>query len=384
MPGRHTIDSDAIAGSRLPALSSGARGGVPGTGTPSGKFLRDDDTWAVPAGSLDISGLTEETTVSAGDFVPVYDASAAANRKMSMAEIRAYMAEHVCLLRLNYNSATQLLLSPFSGDHIEINGKIVSFSTGVTCASTANRITSTGADAGAALSSNTLYYAYVSNADASYAASSLRLSTVAPTGLYSGYGLTTALAANIYDDFYLGGSGNALNWRFVGLVRTNASGQFSDSLTERFVRSYYNRKPFALFSSPGYNNNNAQNTWTSTSGTFAAFNAGTGSDVGFVCFPDDVIHGSVAAYSYNTGSTNYHIIGIALDGSTDIRAQGGFQTTNADQITAHYAFSGLSPGYHYLRAVQRVTGGTGTFIADDGRGGATADVPATYIAASCG
>lgn len=384
MPGRHTIDSDSIAGSRLPALSSGTRGGVPGTGTPSGKFLRDDDTWATPGSTLDINGLTEETAPAAGDFVPVYDVSATANRKVSMAEIRAYMAEHVCLLRLMYSSATQVALRPIGGDHVEINGDIETFATGVVCNNSENRIDSTGANAGAALANSTLYYAYISNSSASYAASSLRLSTVAPTGLYSGYDLTTALAAKIYDDFYLGLSGNALNWRFVGLVRTNSSGQFSDSLTERFVRSYYNRAPFALFSSPGYNNNNAQNTFTFSSGTWAALNGGTGTDVGFVCFPDDVIHGSVSAYSYNSGSTNYHLVGIALDGSTDIRTQGGFQTTNADQITAHYAFTGLTAGYHYLRMMGRVTGGTGTWVSDDGRGGATADIASTYIAASCG
>ena len=40
---------------------------------------------------------------------------------------------------------------------------------------------------------------------------------------------------------YLGTSGNAATWRFVGIVRTNGSTNFVDSTTQRFVRSYYNQ-----------------------------------------------------------------------------------------------------------------------------------------------
>jgi hypothetical protein len=37
-----------IDGDRLPGLSATKRGGVKDTGAPSGKFLKDDDTWAIP------------------------------------------------------------------------------------------------------------------------------------------------------------------------------------------------------------------------------------------------------------------------------------------------------------------------------------------------
>lgn len=39
------ITADTLDGDRLPALSSTKKGGVPATGTPSNKFLRDDGTW---------------------------------------------------------------------------------------------------------------------------------------------------------------------------------------------------------------------------------------------------------------------------------------------------------------------------------------------------
>lgn len=45
-----TINAGTIDGDRLPALSQTKRGGVPATGAPSGKFLKDDGTWAAPAG----------------------------------------------------------------------------------------------------------------------------------------------------------------------------------------------------------------------------------------------------------------------------------------------------------------------------------------------
>lgn len=46
----NAITSDTLDGDRLPALSTAKKGGVPATGTPSGKYLKDDGTWATPPG----------------------------------------------------------------------------------------------------------------------------------------------------------------------------------------------------------------------------------------------------------------------------------------------------------------------------------------------
>jgi len=43
------ITSGTLDGDRLPALSATKKGGAPATGTPSGKFLKDDGTWAAPS-----------------------------------------------------------------------------------------------------------------------------------------------------------------------------------------------------------------------------------------------------------------------------------------------------------------------------------------------
>ena len=47
----NAINADTLDGDRLPALSTTKKGGVPATGTPSGKFLKDDGSWDIPSGS---------------------------------------------------------------------------------------------------------------------------------------------------------------------------------------------------------------------------------------------------------------------------------------------------------------------------------------------
>ena len=56
----------SIVGADLPAMSSGAQGSVPATGTPSGKFLEDTGAWATPAGAGTITGVTAGTGLTGG------------------------------------------------------------------------------------------------------------------------------------------------------------------------------------------------------------------------------------------------------------------------------------------------------------------------------
>ncbi len=56
------ITSGTLDGDRLPALSTTKRGGVPATGTPSGKYLKDDGTWStVSAGVGDMTKAVYDT-----------------------------------------------------------------------------------------------------------------------------------------------------------------------------------------------------------------------------------------------------------------------------------------------------------------------------------
>lgn len=68
------ITSGTLDGDRLPGLSSGKKGGVPATGTPSGLFLKDDGTWAsagVAAHAMLSATHTDATvgTCTRGDLI---------------------------------------------------------------------------------------------------------------------------------------------------------------------------------------------------------------------------------------------------------------------------------------------------------------------------
>lgn len=48
--GADTITTGTLDGDRLPGFSTTKKAGVPATGTPSGKYLKDDGTWNTPSG----------------------------------------------------------------------------------------------------------------------------------------------------------------------------------------------------------------------------------------------------------------------------------------------------------------------------------------------
>ena len=57
-----TITTGTLDGDRLPAMSTSKQGAVPLTGTPSGKYLRDDATWESPLGTAgDVFGPSGAT-----------------------------------------------------------------------------------------------------------------------------------------------------------------------------------------------------------------------------------------------------------------------------------------------------------------------------------
>ena len=56
------ITSGTFDGDRLPQMSTGKPGGVPATGNPSGKFLKDDGTWATSASGISWANLTETSS----------------------------------------------------------------------------------------------------------------------------------------------------------------------------------------------------------------------------------------------------------------------------------------------------------------------------------
>lgn len=67
--------------------AGGTKGLVPAPAAgdaAAGKFLKADGNWTTPSAALDIAGLTALADLADADQVPVYDASAAANRKAGL------------------------------------------------------------------------------------------------------------------------------------------------------------------------------------------------------------------------------------------------------------------------------------------------------------
>jgi hypothetical protein len=138
-------------------------------------------------------------------------------------------------VHLNYISTTQIALAGLPGttQDIEVGGYTVDCSTPIQCLTTDNLITSAGLDYGSPPAVSTLYYAYVSNPAATFAPSDLRLAGAAPNT----------------SNGYLGTTGNALNWRYVGMVYTNNNGgvaNFSVGGNACLVSSHYNRQEYLV------------------------------------------------------------------------------------------------------------------------------------------
>ncbi len=267
--------------------------------------------------------------------------------------------------RVGYVSTTSIRLDRYTGDTVEVNGLNVSIgSGGLTLNSTDNLLSSDGTNSGGSMAASTLYYVYVSNANASYAPSSLRASATQYTTLN---GVR-----------YLAASGNGANWRFVGWVRTNSSTQFADSETQRFVINYYNRLDKMLFVCPAYANDNAVTSYTA-SGNWAKAHSGTDSTVAFISNGEDVSFIQIQAVYDTAASQNPHA-GPGIDSTAPTKMGSGYSNT-VQTITVNDS-QVLSEGYHTVDLYLATSGGAITFYADRGRiGGASVDVKATFLTA---
>jgi len=97
------ITSGSLDGDRLAAPTTTKRGGVKATGTPSGKFLKDDDTWATPGGGDMTKAVYDTDADNIVDKAEAVDdgagnATTAAQVKEAYTRRAAYDADYKCLL----------------------------------------------------------------------------------------------------------------------------------------------------------------------------------------------------------------------------------------------------------------------------------------------
>lgn len=230
-------------------------------------------------------------------------------------------------VQLARTNATTLTLSPYNGNLIKINGKLYAgASAGVTLANTG-------------LTASTLYYIYLYD-------NSGTLTLEASTTAYA----TDTATANIGVKIKNGDATRTL----VGMIRTEGStpGQFVDSATQRFVRSWFNDPGIS-----GLNFFTASRSTTSTS--WAEVNSEI--RVEFVSWAGEIVQATVAGSQDNNTSNEYTHTAVGFDGTTP---EDGNSTSNGAggtqfPINARAYKTGLAEGYHYATVLGRVSSNTG-------------------------
>lgn len=315
----------------------------------------------------------------------------ATNPGLSSAQSVA-LAGAIFQARLGYVNSTTLQLGPYKGEIVAVGQSTdyVNVGTPLTVTTLTNLIDATGADSTAppgvpVVGTPVLYYAYVSNGSASFAPRTLKLSATAPS-----------LDANSV--YYLGVAGNALNWRFVGLVVIFNDGGGGGGLARFYPQgdpavdqtiigfaNYYNRELCPLFACPGYSDNNAITTYNSpAAANMRPIKGGVGDTVWYPHLGEDAVNFdihvsltegaagsyvgigdqdvSVAAFTQAHGCTGSAAVGALLDSCINYK-----KNPTATMSLRKAAI--LIDDFGFACVVS----------ADLGRSGGAADMPATYL-----
>jgi hypothetical protein len=232
--------------------------------------------------------------------------------------------------RLSVSSTTTLLLSPYNGNSVIVNGIPLQLPTaGVT-------YTASG------LSASTKYYVYLGGTTATPA---LSLSTT---------GYVTASNGVVVMN------GDATK-TLVGMVYTTASTQFVDAIATRFCLNWFNRRKIVAtnaIAGPFSFTNTASAELTSSARTQ------------FLAWSDDVPIATWSSYGTETSGTpsattlNFQLY---MDGSTPYGPGNGvvLQPSWNQIVTQTGALGGLSEGYHYSTLLTNVGTNGGTLAVNN-------------------
>jgi hypothetical protein len=228
--------------------------------------------------------------------------------------------------RLGYSSTTALLLKPFAGNQIWVNGAFRTIpSGGVTLSNTG-------------LTSATLYYVY---AYMSGSTLSLEAST-------TGHTPDTTYGHEIK-------SGDATR-TLVGMayMAPGTPGTFADSLTQRYVATWFNRRIV-------YANSLVSGATTSTS------YSNVGNLLGVLVWGDEALNASITGSTSNNTAGNTVVSVNYLDGSAAGSAsyQNSPTANVSGAVSAEFGASagGVTEGLHTIAPYGLVSAGTGTWSA---------------------
>lgn len=229
--------------------------------------------------------------------------------------------------RLIYVSATQIKFVPYNGDRIKIEGAILAIpAAGFSLANTGVIV---DAVPGSSLAANTTYQVNAYNQGGGGTLGLVFRSTLTHSASTTAGNVGVEIAA--IDSFTI-----------VGLIRTNASGQFVDTPAQRFVRSWFNRGRLSL-----------QGAGLPTTGI--AFNSGTWASLGatyqteWLNWSDEAVDILFSGLVYCDVDSQIAMASIGIDGLTPAAPETGGNMPLAGYrgtIASRYAAM-PAEGYHY-------------------------------------
>ena len=238
--------------------------------------------------------------------------------------------------RLSFVSATQIKFSPYNGGFVQIAGVIYAIpSGGITAANTSIFIDGVG---GSNLAVSTLYYVYLFN----------NSGTLTVDFSTTGHA-TDSTVGNIGIEIKSGVTSRTL----IGVVQTNGSSQFADSVTSRTVLSWFNRRNRDLLGA-------STAAATSTSASLASIAAGA--NVTALSWSDEASSFSAVGFASNNTSPDVTSVGVGIDtvfqgaATTATSSTGGFNVSHAGRADLT-----MSEGAHTITPFGSVNAGTGTF-----------------------
>jgi hypothetical protein len=197
-----------------------------------------------------------------------------------------------------------------------------------------------------------------------------------------GFGFSTAAPVIVDGLPLLNSAGDGLNCLFLGWIRTSAAGALVDTVQDRLVVNYWNRRRTTLELCPNYTNDNAQTTYTRNSATWTTLTAAAASSqVSFIGNGEDAAE-AVGTFVMTGLPAAVTPVGVGL--STTQPAGTGLIPANATNatVTVPIRWTPSSGALQTVYLLMANNTATCTFVADLARLGAAADPIATCLRGS--
>lgn len=248
-----------------------------------------------------------------------------------LAALRALFGSAHGQCQLRYVSNVALVLAPFNGNQLKVNGKLYALpAAGIAVANTAVEVSGV---ANQNLAASTDYLLYLKDNGAGNLVPSFW-----PVG---GGHVTDVTAGNVGVEVRLNGALADSTRTLVGMVGTDAAAHFSDADGSRLVLSWFNRRDrgsrTSFGSTPSTSSGTPVELSTSIRGTF-------------LCWSGDIVPFSFAGIVNLSAGNDVASTGISFDGAAG-ETEGSVFESYTGSVTGNPNFSGrregLAEGRHY-------------------------------------